>query len=285
MSFRGALPAISRYTFGTGNVSDTSNPEHIKVVRAAMDAGVWFHSSDAYGNGGTFEVLKKAFAEDPAHKPRCIFKVDGLGADLLRGVVEKSISGTGVDRVDVAQVCGNPPPPTLRPGSALHDTMVELKERGLVGSYVLENFYAFSPNSIDAVGNDLFDGVIYYYNVINREVSNELYDLMWERRTPQLALRSIGGALTTFGWTADAPEMEAELEAAYAESGAPSRLAFRYRYPLTNPNVVTTIGATSKTQHLAELLDADRDFKPLPGEVFARIDALQRKWFAVRGIS
>jgi len=284
MSFRNGLPQISRYTFGTGNVNDKSNTEHMRVTRAAMEAGVWFHSSDAYGGGGTFEVLKAAFKEAPSQRPFCIFKVDGQGPDKLRAIVEKSIDGTGVERADVAQVCGNPSPETLLPGSPLHATMVELQEKGLVGSYVLENFYGFSPNTIKALDRDLFDGYIYYYNVINREVSNELFDKLQEKNAPQLALRSIGGKLDSFGWTDDREEMERELEAIYADSGAPSRLDFRYRFPLSNPNVRTSIGATTKLDHLKELLEADRNFAPLPAEIVARIEALQRKWFAVKGL-
>jgi aryl-alcohol dehydrogenase-like predicted oxidoreductase len=284
MSFRGALPTISRYTFGTGNVNDPANAEHIKVARAAMEAGVWFHTSDAYGNGGTFEVLKAAFNEAPSQRPKCIFKVDGQGADKLRAVVEKSVTETGVDRVDIAQVCGNPAPETLVPGAPLYETMVELKQKGMVGSYVLENFYGFSPNTLQSVSNDRFDGYIYYYNVINREVSSELFDALQAAHAPQLALRSIGGALATFGWSDDKEEMERELEAIYEKSGAPSRLDFRYRFPLSNPNVRTTIGATSKVAHLHELLEADRNFRPLPAETVAAIESLHRKWFALKGI-
>ena len=284
MSYRSILPNISRYTFGTGNVHDTANAEHGKVVRAAMDAGVWFHTSAEYGNGGTFEVLKAAFQEAPSQRPKCIFKVDGQGAEKLRAVVEKSLAGTGLDRIDIAQVCGNPSPDSLQPGAPLRDTMLELQESGIVGSYVLENFYGFSPNSLISLDQDLFDGYIYYFNVINREVSNPLYDALQAKAAPQLALRSLGGALNSFGGTNDKEAMQRELEALYTQSGAPSRLDFRYRFPLSNPNVRTTIGATSKLAHLEELLQADQNFEPLPPAIVAKIEALQSKWFAVKGL-
>ena len=78
MIYRRPWPEISPFTFGTTKVYDESNPQHVKVVRAAMDAGVWFHTSPSYGHEEkrTYDVLRKAFKEDPGKTPRCIVKID-----------------------------------------------------------------------------------------------------------------------------------------------------------------------------------------------------------------
>ena len=52
------LPKFTKYTFGTGNINDKTNSNHIKIARGAMDAGIWFHSSLGYR--GVFDVLKIA---------------------------------------------------------------------------------------------------------------------------------------------------------------------------------------------------------------------------------
>jgi aryl-alcohol dehydrogenase-like predicted oxidoreductase len=284
MAFRDRLPELTRFTFGTGKVDRPDDPQHVRVVRMAMDAGVWFHSSHVYSNGKVFETLKKAFAEDPKRIPKCIFKVDGLGADLLRETVMASIAGTGVERVDIAQVCGNPDIAELRPGSKLHDTMVELKEKGLVGSYVFEIFWRGSPNALKALQEDLFDGYIFYYNVVNREVSNELFDALHEKQADILALRTVGGGVEVFHNPGDAAAAKAALEAIYRRSGCKTPLEFRVRYVLSDPQVRTTIGATGNPQHLTDLLKACEEAEPLPADIVNDVHALHRTWFAEKGL-
>lgn len=284
MAFRGELPELTNYTFGTGNINDTSNPEHAKVARAAMDAGVWFHTSAEYGKGGVFEVLKSAFSENPSKTPHCIFKINGRDPDLFRESVTGAIAGTGVERVDIAQVCGRPSADDLQPGRPLHDTMCELKEQGLVGSYILEFFRPSTADSIRAVADDLFDGYTYYYNVIDREVSNELYDLMQSKGSAVLGLRTVGGGTGSFGYAGDRsaimPAMQKAIAGLCERSGCTSEIEFRIRFPLSAPNIRTTIGATTKLEHLDQYLRTLGSFKPLAAEIVAEIQALHRQWFA-----
>lgn len=285
MAFRGELPELTNYTFGTGSIGDTDNPEHIKVARAAMEAGVWFHTSAEYGKGAVFEVLKAAFAEDRAGVPHCIFKVNGEDPDRLRETVTGAIAATGVERVDIAQMCGRPSAgDDLQPGQPLHDTMCELKEQGLVGSYVLELFRPSMADSVRAVADDLFDGYIYYYNVVDREVSNELYDLMERKGSNVLSLRAVGGGAGNLGYVGDRsaimPAMHEAIADLFERSGCASEIEFRMRFPLSAPNVRTTIGATTKLEHLNQYLRTLGSFKPLAAEIVEEIRALHRQWFA-----
>jgi len=284
MSFRNQLPELTRFTFGTGKVDQPNDSQHRGVVRDAMDAGVWFHSSHVYGDGRVFQTLKAAFAERRSQIPKCIFKVDGMGADLLTETVQASITGTGVERVDIAQVCGNPIISTLMPGSKLHDTMCDLKDRGLVGSYVLEIFYSFSPNALEILKSDLFDGYIFYYNVVNREVSNELFDLLHQRKVNILSLRTVGGAVTSYWGPDETHNAKSALEDIYRRSSCASELEFRARHVLSDPLVRTTIGATRNPDHLQALIDTCDQAKPLDPAIVNEINALHRKWFALKGI-
>ena len=284
MAFRGELPELTNYTFGTANINETDNPEHAKVARAAMDAGVWFHTSIEYGHGTVFEVLKAAFAEDPSKTPHCIFKIHSKDPALFREDVMGAIAGAGVERVDIAQVCGRPSVDELQPGEPLHDTMCDLKEQGLVGSYVLEFFRPSTADSIGAVADDLFDGYIYYYNVIDREVSNELYDLMQSKGSAVLGLRTVGGGVGSLGYAGDRgaslPAMKKAVDELCERSGCASEIEFRMRFALSAPNIRTTIGATTKLEHLDQYLRILGSFEPLAAEIVEEIQALHREWFA-----
>ena len=285
MSFRRPFPEISRYTFGTGQVHDPSNPDHVKVVRAAMDAGVWFHTSSAYGGGSVYRVLRAAFQEAPDKIPHIIFKVDGRQADLLREAVDEQLLGTGVDHIDIAQLCGNPDPAGLRPGSELFDAMCDLQQQGKVGSYVLENYWSFSANALEAVREDVMDGYIFYYNVVNREATNKLYLFLEQRQANILALRTLGGGPLNFNDTGDPDGAREALEAIYARSGCSSRSEFRMRFLLSIPNIRTTIGATNKLGHLQAFLETGWTGRSLDEEIVSEIKALHRKWFAEKGLA
>lgn len=285
MSFRRTLPELTNFTLGTAGLSDKTDPEHMRVARQAMEAGVWFHSSAEYGKGSVFETLRAAFREDPKHIPRCIFKVHGEDPVKLRRSVEGAIRDTGVGRVDIAQICGRPSVgEDLQPGGGMHDAMCELLEEGLVGSYVIEFFRPTCDDFLRAVADDLFDGYTFYYGVVDREVSNPLFDLIQEKGVDVLALRTVGGGPGAPGYAGDRAailgEIQQEVAALYERSGCASEVEFRMRFPLSVGNVRTTIGGTNDPRHLKLFLDTLAAPEPLPAEIVAAVQALHRRWFA-----
>jgi len=282
MSFRTHRLDISTFTFGTGKVGDKTNAEHIAVVRAAMEAGIWFHTSSEYGHGSVFEVLKECFSQDKAHIPKMIFKVDGQSPELLRKTVKLSLLGTGKDQIDIAQVCGNPSADGLRPGGAMHDTMCELLERGLVGAYSAEIFWPFSTNLQQPIAEGLFDSVIFYLNAKEREVSNPLWDILESRETPILALRTFGGRPDYFGRLDEAAK--AALHSVFERSNCAEETEFQFRLVRSLPHVRTTIGATANVNNLNKLLQADEAFKPLPPDIVDEVKGLHRQWYSEQGI-
>ncbi|MBM4143391.1 MAG: hypothetical protein FJ225_07360 [Lentisphaerae bacterium] len=277
-SFKGAMPKITRYTLGTMGMTDRNNPDHVKTARAGMEAGIWFHSSADYP--GVSEVLKIAFREDPAHVPRLILKTDGKGPDKLKATVENQVRDLGIGKIDIAQVCGEPDvDKSFRPGCALHEMMCDLKRRGLVGNFVLENWRWTSDEALKAVRDDLFDAHTFYWNATERQASNALFDMMRARHTKILALRTLGGG--TCNRDPDLPEERVQaIHAIYQRSGCASQVEFRLRFILSQPNVLTTIGGASKVERLNLYLEAERNFRPLDGKIIAEIDALHRQWYA-----
>ena len=277
-SFRGNLPQLTPVTMGTGGITDPNNPDHARVARLGMEAGIWFHVAD-YG-GGVYNVLERAFREGPRHIPRCIFKVDGTGPEQFRASVEDALRRTGVERIDIAQVCGNPVGPDLAP---LAEALREAKEKGLVGSYIMDVIWPYSPKVIQAIEADLFDGYVFYYSPVDRELSEEANDLMISRDVSALAMRTFGGRDGGNYLTAAATHpTRVALEPVYRRSGCSSRVEFCVRFPLSLPHVRTTIGSTGNPQHLQEFLEAGRCFKPLPGDVIDDIRALHRQWDRAR---
>ena len=105
--------AFTPYTFGSMSLG--KNPaevtQDLAVVRRAMEAGVWFHSSPTYNNGFTFMVLRMAFDADRARVPRLMIKVRDATVALMRFEVEDSCRRLGIDAIDVAQLVSMDPQP------------------------------------------------------------------------------------------------------------------------------------------------------------------------------
>ncbi|NQU40033.1 MAG: hypothetical protein HQ523_08785 [Lentisphaerae bacterium] len=270
--FRDTLPPLTPITMGTGGATDPANPDQHTVVRRAMESGIGFHVAD-YG-GGVYTVLERAFKEAPSQVPHCIFKLDGLGPDLFRASVEDALKRTGVKRIDIGQICGNPVGVEMEP---LAEAMVAAKDEGLVGNYIMDVVWTYSPKVIAALQDDLFDGYIFYYSPTERQVSEEANDLMITRHANALAMRTFGGRDgANYMTAADGSPIRAKLEAAYEASGCLSRVEFCVRFPLSLPHVRTTIGSTGNLGHLEAFLEAGRDAKPLPQPIIDQILALHR---------
>ena len=139
------------------------------------------------------------------------------------------------------------------------------------------------PNSkrvAKAIESDLFDAYILYYNVMECGVSSEVYRLMEARQTPILAMRTFGGRDGgNFMQAKDAANpRRAALEPLYKRSGCTNRTEFCVRFPLSIPQVRTTIGSSSSVEHIRAFLEAGRTPRPLPADVTEGIKSLHRQW-------
>jgi aryl-alcohol dehydrogenase-like predicted oxidoreductase len=289
MNIRGKLPELPPYTFGTMSLGQGQYDlaADVKVARAAMDAGIWFHTSTDYQD--TYRVLRHAFDEDRAHVPQLIVKMDAKVPEMTRSVIETTLAKLKVERVDIAQMCWNEIPDIAevhRAQGPRWQAFHELKQQGKVGSFVLEIWpnAGSCQNGVQALLNDLVDGYIFYYNLIERFVDNALFDLIEQRRAKILALRTLGGGGTVAAaGVTPSPEQRKrqELEPLFARSGCKDWLEFSVRFVLSDANVVTAISGTRRLEHLRALLDATRVRKPLDPVLVREMKLLQRKWSAL----
>jgi len=202
MTLRTDLPDISKYTFGAMSLGrkETNLKQDIQTARAAMASGVWFHASREYAKGDTFMVLRMAYDEARSEVPRCILKIRCDLAETIRFDVEDAVRRLGIDRVDIAQLCDSnferrAVVDDFLAQGPMFDTCCRLREEGLVGNFVMEVFASFSQDAIRAVENDLFDGYIFYFNAVERQMSNPLFDLVQEKVPKLLALRTVGSGM------------------------------------------------------------------------------------------
>lgn len=292
MHLRQSLPPLSRFTFGTGRLEggegDFAN--HVKVARAAMEAGVWFHSSSDYGKGGVFKVLRTAFAEAPSQRPPCIIKVYCPTAEKAAAHIDEILANLGVDRIEIAQLCcWSDFAEDFRTEGPRFQLFQDLQRRGVIGHYVTEVFANDSANAVEVAKADLVDGFIYYYNLIDRQISSELDALLRREKRPVLALRTVAGMKIDFdtlaGKILENPGDErlhrlTALHPLFLRSGCRDWAEFNVRFLLTQSPVRTTIGATQSLAHLERFLEVEREFQPLDDALMAEIAALHAQWFA-----
>ena len=147
-----SLSDLSPFIYGTTRLGDESIPlaDRVKTARAAMDAGVHFHSSFSYGDA--FRVLNAAFDEDRAHVPPTIFKLGWSSIDEIRGQIQQNLEPLGLQKMAIGQLCpGGPLADEFRSGGACYDGFKQLQDEGLVERFVLEVWPWTSDVALDAL--------------------------------------------------------------------------------------------------------------------------------------
>jgi aryl-alcohol dehydrogenase-like predicted oxidoreductase len=285
---------LTAFTYGCMSLGkDPANfTRDIRVARMAMDSGVWFHASQEYAGGGAFGIMRHAFEEDRAHRPRLILKIRCDHAAILKFDVEDALRRLNVERVDIAQLCRGkhderPVVNDFINKGDMWQVCDELQKSGKVGQYVMEVFASFSSDAIRAVNAGLFPGYIFYFSPGDRQANNELFRLLEQRNEPILSLRTMcGGYLEPANIQAlrerkpDDPmiaRFEA-LEPIFKQSGCATRTEFSFSFLKSFPSLLTTIAGTAQTVHLQDLLDADRIAKPMAPALVQQIKALHEQW-------
>ncbi len=280
------LSELTRYTYGTTRLGDASLPfeARVAVARAAMDAGLSLHTSDSYGDA--LQVLRAALDQDRSRIPTFIYKIGWSSVAQIRETIQKQLGPLGLDHMAVGQLClGDPLAEEFRTGGPGCAGLRGLKEEGLVGHFVLETWPWNSALIADAVrgghAEGLIDGYIFYLNPLQRFASDALWDLLRERNETIVAMRTTsGGSLARL--REHGPEYlqsrAAQMEPIYARSGCATWAEFCARFVSGFPQVTATVGATSRPENLRELIGAVASATPLPPDIQAEIEALQRQW-------
>ncbi|WP_375388266.1 aldo/keto reductase [uncultured Amnibacterium sp.] len=286
-----ALGGLPPYVYGTTRLGDESLPreQRLAMARTVLDAGLWIHTSDQYGDA--LQVLGEAIAERE-EAPATIVKIGGGTADDVRSTILANIGPLGVDGVALGQ---------LSPVSGLERSLAEgdarvldglrqLKSEGLVGRFVLEIFPWTSEAPLAALEaghlDDLVDGFILYINPLQRFASNPLWDALQDRGSALISMRTVAGndvrALRDVpgaAWRSYLRERAAEIAPIFGRSGVGDWAEFCVRFALGLPGVRSTVGSTSRREHLDAYLRLTRAaVPPLPQDVVDEILALHRRW-------
>jgi aryl-alcohol dehydrogenase-like predicted oxidoreductase len=287
-----ALPAdLSRYVYGTTRLGDQAIPvpERVRIAREAMAAGVWFHASEQYGDA--LCILGKAFDEDRAHVPKLVVKLGNESVAEIRATLQRNIGPLGVDRVDLGQLClGGELAEDFARGGQCYEGLRALQEEGLVGHWVVEVFPWTSDVTLRALeaghADRLVGGCIFYLNPLQRFASNPLWDVIRSRRVPVIAMRTVAGGnvhrlrdVPGAAWKEYLRQRAVEVAPIFERSGIGRWSEFCVRFAHSIPGVRATVGATSRSEALAEFLAAGTgDIAPLPEDVVEELLALQRRW-------
>ncbi|MEP7133659.1 MAG: aldo/keto reductase [Chloroflexota bacterium] len=284
------LTDITPYVYGTTRLGDDkiAFAERVKVARAAMDADIWFHTSHTYGDA--LKVLRVAFDEERTKIPKLIVKIGWTNINELRDVIHQNIDPLGLDGLELGQLClSGALADDYANGGKCYEVFNQIKQEGLVKRYVLEVFPWTSHYALKALRGgytqDIVDGYIFYLNPLQRFASNELWDLLVERKEPIIAMRTVSGGnvhrlrdVPGAAWKEYLQQRAVEVAPIFERSGIPSWTKFCVRFGHSIPQVRATVGSTSQSERLQEFLDAAKNILPLPEELVKEISALQTRW-------
>lgn len=278
------------FTYGTTRLGgdDVAREQQLRMARAAIDAGLWLHTSRQYGHA--LEVLGEAFSLEPTGIPPVIVKIGGGPVQEIRETILDNITPLGIDSVSVGQLS-----PTdelaedLLGGGPILGDLQQLKDEGLVGRFVMELFPWTSPAPLAALRagrlDELVDGFILYLNPLQRFASNELWDELLDRDKTLISMRTVSGAdvhalrdVPGAAWKPYLQERAAQVAPIFERSGIGSWAEFCMRFAHSTPQVVSTVGSTARQANLDELIQASADLTPLPQDILDEIFALQRHW-------
>jgi hypothetical protein len=286
-----ALNGLSAFVYGTTRLGDGAIGfgERVRTARAAMDHGVWFHTSHQYGDA--LAVLRAAFAEDRARVPRLIFKIGWNSVAEVRATVDKLTREVGIEHMDIGQLClDGELAKDFAAGGASVAELHELRAEGKVGRFVLQVFPWTSHVALAALrgghAQGLIDGYILYLNPLQRFATNPLWDLLLETRSSIIAMRTVAGGnvfdlrdVPGAAWKDYLRERAGEVAPIFERSRVPSWPEFCLRFAHGVPGVRASVGATSKRERLAELVElASRPLAPLAPADVAALEKLQRRW-------
>ena len=283
------LPPFTPYTFGAMRVGcdERRLSDDIRLVRRAMEAGVWIHASPTYNQGNTFTVLRLAFDESPRERRPIVIKIRDLTPAWLRFDVEDTCRRLGVERVDIAQLrCL-----TTGPGGLVDDFVKQgplweccekLRKEGKVGAFFLNSFRRLGDDVPRAVEKRLFDGIVIFLSPWEREASDDVFRRMQEQGYTILAMRTLAEGVMFPGPRAaalakspnDSRVRRADaLAPLLAPSGCPNWAEFSLRYLASVRQVVTSIGGTGSPDHLREFLEGATK-GPLNRPIVEKIEAI-----------
>jgi len=289
-SKKSALERITPFIYGTTRLGDDKIPfeERLRTARAAMNSGLWFHTSRAYGNA--LEVLAKAFSENPERIPKLIIKIGWNNINQLRGVIEENLKPLGLEGMQLGQLCMEGElAEDFANGGNCYKIFSDLKAEGLVQGYAVEVFPWTSDAPLRALRagytKGIVDGFIFYLNPLQRFAANELWDEITGRNENIIAMRTVSGGNIYklrdepgYAWKEYLQKRAAAAAPIFEKSGVKNWTEFCVRFAFSFKQVKATVGSTAKIENLNEFLSAKENIIPLPEEIVKEFEALHYKW-------
>ena len=284
------LKEISPYIYGTTRLGDDSiaAERRIEMALAAMDAGIWFHTSHQYNSAP--DILRQAFDRNRSKVPPLIVKLGGNTIEEFRDDIRKNTELLGIKYIDVGQLClGGTLAEEFATGGDCYKQFRKIKEEGRVGTYVMEVFPWTSEVPYKALTNgysdELVDAHIFYLNPLQRFAGNALWNLLMKKNAPIIAMRTVAGGpvhklrdVPGFAWKDYLRQRAVEVAPIFEASGIGNWPEFCVRYAHSIPQVLATVGATSRMENMNHFLTAADHPKPLPPEIMEAIGKLQEHW-------
>jgi len=285
------LSDLSPYIYGTTRLGDDRIPfsERVKMAHTAMESGVLFHTSNQYNDA--LQVLRVAFDENRSTIPKLIIKIGGDTISELRHDIRMNLEPLGLDSMEIGQLCLGTGALALdfANGGKCYHEFLKIKEEGLVNRFVLEVFPWTSATPLQALKGGyptgIVDGYIYYFNPLQRFVSNELWELLNERNEAQIALRTVAGGpvlrlrdVPGAAWKEYLQQRAAEVAPIFERSGVDNWTDFCVRFAFSFEQIRATVGSTCHAENLNGYLQATNDIRPLPAGIVDEIVQLHYRW-------
>ena len=284
------LADLPPFIYGTTRLGgpDVPREQQLAMARTALATGLWMHTSRQYDHA--LEVLGEAFAENPEVIPPLIVKLGGGTAESVRATITENVTPLGIDAIAIGQLSATDEfAEHMVTGGPILDDLRAIRDQGLVGRFVLEIFPWTSEAPLAALRaghlEGLVDGFIFYLNPLQRFASNELWDELLERDASIISMRTVSGApvhtlrdVPGAAWLPYLRERAVEVAPIFEDSGIENWAEFCMRFAHSTPQVVSTVGSTSRREHLDELVEQSRRIEPLPQGVVDELFALQRRW-------
>jgi hypothetical protein len=284
------LSDLTPYIYGTTRLGDDkiAFDDRVKVARAAMDGGVWFHTSHTYGNA--LQVLRAAFDQDRTRVPKLIVKIGWNSAAEVWDGIRQNIEPLGIETIELGQLClGGQLAEDFSNGGDCYKEFARMRDEGLVRRFVVEVFPWTSEAPLMALRagylDNLVDGFIFYLNPLQRFAANELWHEIVARDIPVVAMRTVSGGpvhrlrdVPGAAWKDYLRQRAVEVAPIFERSGIESWTEFCVRFAHSFAQVRATVGATGKLENLSEFLNAAKNITPLPQDIVDEIKDLHRRW-------
>jgi hypothetical protein len=284
------LADLPSYIYGTTRLGEDKIPfdDRVRLARAAMDGVSWFHTSHTYGNA--LQVLRAAFDQDRARLPSLIVKIGWENINQLRDVIHENIDPLGLEGLELGQLClSGSFAENYATGGDCYELFAQLKREDLVRRFVLEVFPWSSDTALRALRGGypegIVDGYIFYLNPLQRFASNELWNVLVERKEPVIAMRTVSGGnihslrdVPGYAWKEYLQKRAGEVVPVFERSGVPSWTEFCVRFAHSFPQVRATVGATGRLENLKQFLAAAKNIQPLPADIIEEITRLHYRW-------